>query len=159
MQKKLSWTNCNIYSSLIDLSSWSSFWSTCNHGKRVLRTDQETTARMPEPVCSCLGRLMRASTSLSILWLTKLLLQESIEFVLTERFCQDPVEEYFGNQRKLGRRSDNPDIRQFGYNANTIRIQRSVSCQSGNTRGRKDKRREWEQVTDAKLPCRKKTKL
>ena len=95
----------------------------------------------------------------SVIECTKFLLQEGMEFVLTERFCQDPVEEYFGNQRKLGRRSDNPDIRQFGYNANTIRIQRSVSCQSGNTRGRKDKRREWEQVTDAKLPCRKKTKL
>ena len=89
---------------------------------------------------------------------TKFLLQEGMEFVLTERFCQDPVEEYFGNQRKLGRRSDNPDIHQFGYNANTIRIQRSVSFQSGNTRGRKDKRRQWEQVTDAKLPCRKRKK-
>lgn len=33
---------------------------------------------------------------------TKFLLQEGMEYVLTERFCQDPVEEYFGNQRKLG---------------------------------------------------------
>ena len=90
---------------------------------------------------------------------TKVLLQEGMEFVLTERFCQDPVEEYFGSQRKLGRRSDNPDIRTFEYNSNTIRIQRTVSCQSGNTRGRKDKRRSWEQVTDAKLPCRKKQKV
>lgn len=90
---------------------------------------------------------------------TKFLLHEGTEFVLTERFCQDPLEEYFGNQRKLGRRSDNPDIRSFGYNANTIRIQRTVSCQSGNTRGRKDKRRSWEQITDSKLPCRKKRKL
>jgi len=89
---------------------------------------------------------------------TKFLLQEGMEYVLTERFCQDPVEEYFGNQRKLGRRSDNPDICQFGYNSNTIRIQRSVSCQSGNTRGRKDRKRAWEQVTDDKLPCRKKLK-
>ena len=90
---------------------------------------------------------------------TKFLLQEGMEFVLTERFCQDTLEEYFGNQRKLGRRSDNPDIRTFGYNSNTIRIQRAVSCQSGNTRGRKDKRRTWEQVTDDPLPCRKKLKL
>ncbi|KAL9977517.1 hypothetical protein ACROYT_G014926 [Oculina patagonica] len=90
---------------------------------------------------------------------TKFLLHEGTEFVLTERFRQDPLEEYFGNQRKLGRRSDNPDIRSFGYNANTIRIQRTVSCQSGNTIGRKDKRRSWEQITDSKLPCRKKRKL
>ena len=86
---------------------------------------------------------------------TKFLLQEGMEFVLTERFCQDPVEEYFGKQRKIGRRSDNPDIRMFGYNNNTIRIQRSVSCQSGNTRGRRDKRKAWQQVSDDKLPCRK----
>jgi len=57
------------------------------------------------------------------------------EFVLTEQFCQDPVKEYFRNQRKIGRRSDNPDIQAFGYNANTLRIQWIVSCQSGNTRG------------------------
>ena len=97
-------------------------------------------------------------TAHSAIEATKFLLQEGTEFVLTERFCQDPVEEYFGNQRKLGRRSDNPDIHAFGYNANTLRIQRMVSCQSGNTRGRKDKRRAWEQVTDAVLPCRKKIK-
>ena len=89
----------------------------------------------------------------------KFLLQEGTEFVLTERFCQDPLEEYFGNQRKLGRRNDNPDIHAFGYNANTLRIQRTVSCQSGNTRGRKDKHRAWVKVTDATLPCRKKQKL
>ena len=37
----------------------------------------------------------------------KFLLLEGMEFVLTDRFCQDPVEEYFGNQCRLGRRSDN----------------------------------------------------
>lgn len=59
---------------------------------------------------------------------TKFLLQEGMEYVLTERFCQDPAEELFGKQRQLGRRSDNPDTSQFGYNNNTIRIERSISC-------------------------------
>lgn len=95
----------------------------------------------------------------SVTEVVKFLLEEGMEFVLTERFCQDPVEEYFGKQRQLGRRSDNPDIRQFGYNSNTIRIERSISCQSGNTKGRKDRKKAWEQVTDEKLPCRKKLKL
>ena len=87
-------------------------------------------------------------TAHSAIEATKFLLQEGTEFVLAERFCQDPVEEYFGNQRKLGRCGDNPDIHAFGYNAKTLRIQRTVSCQcgntrgrSGNTRGRKDKPR------------------
>lgn len=87
---------------------------------------------------------------------TKFLLNEGMEYVLTERFCQDPVEEYFGCQRKIGRRSDNPDIRMFGYNNNTIRIQRSVSCQSGNTRGRKDKTKAWVEVSNEPLPKRNK---
>ena len=34
-------------------------------------------------------------------------------------------------------RCDNPDIRMFGYNENSLRIQRSVSIQSGNTREEK----------------------
>lgn len=90
---------------------------------------------------------------------TKFLLQEGMEYVLTERFYQDPAEEFFGKHRQLGRRSDNPDISQFGHNSNTIRIERSISCQSGNTRGRKDKKRAWVQVTDEKLLCQKKLKL
>ena len=66
----------------------------------------------------------------------KFLLNEGMEYVLTERFCQDPVEEYFGAQRKLGRCSDNPDFYQCLYNDNSLRIQRDVSTSSGNTRGR-----------------------
>ena len=94
-------------------------------------------------------------TSYSVVEATKFLLNEGVEYVLTERFCQDSVEEYFGSQRNLGRRCDNPDIRRFGYNDNTIRIQRSVSSQSGNTRGRKDKNKAWVNVTDDPLPKRK----
>ena len=95
----------------------------------------------------------------SAIEVVRFLLEEGMEFVLTERFCGDPVEEYFGKQRQLGRRSDNPDIHQFGYNSSTIRIERSISSHSGNTKGRKDMKKAWEQVTDAKLPCRKKSKL
>lgn len=70
----------------------------------------------------------------AVIDICKFLLQEGIEYVLTEPFCQDPAEEYFGSQRKLGRRNDNPaDIRTFGYNDNTIHVQRTISCQSGNT--------------------------
>ena len=60
-----------------------------------------------------------------------------MDYVLTERFCQDPVEEVFGKQGQLGRRSDNPEIYQFSYNSNAIRIERSISYQSRNTRGKR----------------------
>ena len=71
-----------------------------------------------------------------------------MRYVLSECFCQDPVEEYFGNQRKIVNRSDNPDVYQFGYNYNTIRIQRQVSHRCGDTRGRYDRKRVWENVGD-----------
>ena len=73
-------------------------------------------------------------------------------YVLSERFSQDVLEEYFGNQRKLGKRNDNPDIEQFGHNANTLRIQREVSRISGNTRGRYDNKRTWESVSNELIP-------
>lgn len=95
-------------------------------------------------------------TTHSVIEATKFLLNEGMEFVLTERFCQDALEEYFGNQRKLGKRCDNPDIRMFGYNENNLRIQHSVSIQSGNTKGRKDKRRACENVSNDPVPKRSK---
>ena len=67
----------------------------------------------------------------SVIEATKFVLQEGMEFVLIERFCQDPAEEYFGNQRKLGRRSDNPDISSFGYNNNTIRTREQYLVKVG----------------------------
>lgn len=95
-------------------------------------------------------------TGNALIHTVKFLLNEGMEYVLTERFCQDPVEEYFGAQRKLGRRSDNPDFYQCLYNDNTLRIQRNVSSSSGNTRGRYDHKRPWENVTDE--PVKKRTK-
>ena len=65
----------------------------------------------------------------------RFLLTNGIEYVLSERFCQDPCEECFGNQRSMGRRCDNPDSRAFGYD-NSIRIQRYTAIDTGNTCGR-----------------------
>eukprot|EP00794_Sanderia_malayensis_P001918 gene1918-2175_t len=62
-------------------------------------------------------------TTYSVIEATKYLLNNGFDFVLTNRFNQDMVEEYFGRQRSLGRRSDNPTIWQFGYQDNTIRMQ------------------------------------
>ena len=76
-------------------------------------------------------------------------------FVLTERFCQDILEEYFGNQRAQGRRSDNPDLQSFGYNDNASKVKRFISHTSGNTRGKYNRKRAWESVSDEKLKKRK----
>jgi predicted Fe-Mo cluster-binding NifX family protein len=62
----------------------------------------------------------------SLIELVKFLLNADVDFVLTSRFCQDPVEQYFGKQSEIGRRSDNPTIKTFGYNDNSIRMQRAL---------------------------------
>ena len=61
-------------------------------------------------------------TCYSVIEATKYLLKEGFQFVLTECFCQDVLEEYFGRQRGIGRRNDNPTVFQFGYNDNIIRM-------------------------------------
>lgn len=97
-------------------------------------------------------------TTFSVIEATKFLLNEGMEFALTERFCQDALEEYFGCQKKTWKemwQSRYENV--FGYNDNSLRIQRSVSIQSGNTRGRKDKCRSWENVSDDPVAKRGKT--
>ena len=54
-------------------------------------------------------------TAKSTVGLSRFLLQSGMPFVLTEKFNQDVVEEYFMRQRSTGRRNDNPDIYEFGY--------------------------------------------
>ena len=95
-------------------------------------------------------------TTYSVISAVKFLLSQGFSYVLTERFCQDPAEEFFSVQRQHGRRNENPDLKEFGYNTNAIRIQRNVSYTSGNTRGKYDHKRTWENVTDDAVPKRKK---
>ena len=99
-------------------------------------------------------------TVYSIIELVKYLLQEGMEYVVIEKFCQDPCEEYFENQRSMGRRCENPDLQAFIHNDNTIRIQRHISQNTGNTRERHEKgsNNKWVNVTDDKLPKRKPTR-
>ena len=51
------------------------------------------------------------------------LLLQGFDYVLTERFCQDVLEEYFGYQHGVGRRADYSFLKEFGYNTNAIVIQ------------------------------------
>ena len=78
--------------------------------------------------------------------------------MLTERFCQNDVEEYFGYQRAQRRRSDNPTAAEFGYNALKIATLRDVAPQSveGNVSGRHSgKQSKWCNVSEEPLPKKK----
>ena len=69
------------------------------------------------------------------------LLSKGFQYVLSERFMQDVLEDYFGHQRSKGGRSDNPTAQQFGYNDLTIAAQRDiVPVIRGNVGGRHEKR-------------------
>ena len=46
-----------------------------------------------------------------------------VSYVLSERFCQDYLENYLGRQRAIGRRHDNPNVGDVEYNDNTLKSQ------------------------------------
>ena len=86
----------------------------------------------------------------------KFLLSVGFQYVLTERFMQDVLEDYFGHQRERGRRSDNPSAHQFGYNDLTIAAQRDIApVIRGNTGGRYEKVK-WHNVSNEPVHKRKK---
>ena len=60
------------------------------------------------------------------------LLEQGIPYILSEKFCQDDLENYFGRQRAIGHRRDNPNVRDVGYNDNSIKSQFSVRPIAGN---------------------------
>lgn len=71
---------------------------------------------------------------------TKFLLANGVSFVLSNKFCQDPLEEHFGRHRAMGRTNDNPNLHQLGYQENCLRLQRDLSIMfkpKGNVRGAK----------------------
>ena len=79
-----------------------------------------------------------------------LLSQPGVRFLLSERFCQDPLEAFFGNQRAKGGRNDHPTIKQFLDNTVSLRVQGSAALNPvrGNCRKRKLERI----VDDTPLP-------
>ena len=43
-----------------------------------------------------------------------------VKFILSEHFCQDPLEKYFGKQRQRGAANENPSVLQVINNAPAI---------------------------------------
>ena len=68
----------------------------------------------------------------STIELIRYILSHGVEYVLTGRFCQDPLENYFVRQRSMGYRRDNPNLRTFGYQDNTIRSSKIFRPIAGN---------------------------
>ena len=59
--------------------------------------------------------------------MTKFLLsQPNVGYILSERFNQDSIESFFGQQRSRGQRGDNPSVQQFMQNTQAILMQKNT---------------------------------
>ena len=58
---------------------------------------------------------------------TILLAVPGVQYILLEKFCQDPVESFFGKQRAQGGRNENPNAKQFMDNTVSLRVQGSMA--------------------------------
>ncbi len=93
-----------------------------------------------------------------LIQVVKFLISEGMEYVLSERFCEDLLEEYFGRQRERGRFSDNPTVQAFGYNL-TLAVQRNIApVVKGNVAGRHKGESSTVLLSEEPLPKRKKLK-
>lgn len=55
---------------------------------------------------------------------------------LSNRLCQDPLENFFGRQRQRGRVNENPNVAEFAKNTQALRIVNSTCATvRGNCRG------------------------
>ena len=78
-----------------------------------------------------------------------------VNFLLSERFTQDPLESFFGKQRQRGGGSDNPTAHQFTYGTSSLRILKSTApAVRGNVRGSKH---HIEEIDETPLPKRKRS--
>ena len=91
-------------------------------------------------------------TAYSIIGCIKFLLNSGMPYVLSEKFSQDDLENYFGRQRAIGSRRDNPTVRDVGYNNNTIKSQFSIAPLGGNVRNAGGK---WNIIDETPVPKRK----
>ena len=106
--------------------------------KTSTQTREVHSLQLKERKCFCLAKHMKDSRSHAEA--IKFLLSEGFKYVLSERFMQDVIEDYFGRQRTVRGRPDNPSAQQFGYNDLTIAAKRDIApSESGNTGGRYEK--------------------
>ena len=68
-----------------------------------------------------------------------LLAVPGVLYILSEKLSQDPLENYFGQQRARGGRCDNPTMVDCLHSAQSLRVQRSLALQP--VRGNSSKKR------------------
>ena len=89
--------------------------------------------------------------------LTKQLLEEGVQYILSERFSQDPLEEYFSKQRARGGPNENPTLEMFNRNFLGLNIagDQLIRVMNGNTRGKDQETVQLDVRDTSRLPTRK----
>ena len=97
----------------------------------------------------------------SFISVAKELLQiDGVKFLLSEKFTQDPLEEYFAKQRRRGGCNENPNYYQFQNQELVLNVMRSelITDLKGNTRGRDQRKAPLDIHDMRRLPTKKKKK-
>ena len=63
-----------------------------------------------------------------------MLAEEGVQFLLSAKLNQDPLEQYFSKQRGLMGHAENPDVTSFGYNHLKLLVSGSSAVRAS-TRG------------------------
>lgn len=87
-------------------------------------------------ICGMIFLLKNCNSSYTYFYITAhslpeitqfLLSHERANYILTERFNQDALEIFFGQQRARGHRNDNPSVAQFMENSQALVVQKSLA--------------------------------
>ncbi len=82
-----------------------------------------------------------------------LLTEEGTQYVLTEKFNQDPLESFFGNMRQMRGGNEAPNVQQFNENINAARLKSTQMLK--NFRGNTQQLHEHLATDDTPLPKKK----
>lgn len=81
-----------------------------------------------------------------------------VEYFLSEKLSQDPLEKFFGCQRQKGRSHENPTVAEFCKNTQSLRVIDSINVKimtgNGNCRGTNKRVHDLEQA-QLEMPLKK----
>lgn len=78
--------------------------------------------------CTCIGK--------SFVELVRYIFTlDDVKSFLSQRLCQDSLENFFGMQRQRGGSHDNPNVQEFMHNTQALRVSQKVKVKKGNCRG------------------------
>ena len=86
----------------------------------------------------------------SFIDLVRVLLQEGMVYILSDKLNQDSLEEHFGRQRQKGGGNQNPTVEEYGQNEVKLQVAKSqaVRVMRGNTRGKERDNNSYVKIDD-----------